>query len=77
MDFIACIEKAVGREAEKNFLPPLPGDVQTTCADMTDFESEFDFTPETSLERGVAEFVAWYRRLLQCLMREVGRPHNA
>jgi UDP-glucuronate 4-epimerase len=61
MDFIAHIEKAVGREAEKNFLPAQPGDVQITCADMTDFQADFDFAPKTSIEQGIAAFVAWYR----------------
>lgn len=61
MDFIAHIEKAVGREAEKNFLPAQPGDVQITCADMTDFQADFDFAPKTPIEHGIAEFVSWYR----------------
>jgi UDP-glucuronate 4-epimerase len=61
MDFITQIEKAVGREAEKNFLPAQPGDVQITCADMTDFQADFDFAPKTPIEHGIAEFVAWYR----------------
>ena len=61
MDFISCIESAVGKRAEKQFLPAQPGDVGVTCADVADLESDFGFKPNTSLEQGVAKFVAWYR----------------
>lgn len=61
MDFIAAIEKAVGREAEKNFLPMQPGDVHTTYADVDDLIRDVGFAPNTSLEDGITRFVAWYR----------------
>ena len=61
MDFISCIESAVGKRAEKQFLPAQPGDVGVTCADVADLESDFGFKPNTSLEQGVAKFVEWYR----------------
>ena len=61
MDFIACIEKAIGKPAEKLFLPAQPGDVPVTYADVTDLEADFGFKPNTPLEEGVAQFVAWYR----------------
>ena len=35
MDYIACIEKAAGREALKEFLPMQPGDVYQTYADSS------------------------------------------
>lgn len=61
MDFISCIEKAVGREAKKNFLPAQPGEVPITYADITDLQADFGFTPATPIEQGTANFVAWYR----------------
>ena len=65
MDFIACIEKAVGREAKKNFLPAQPGEVPVTYADVTDLQADFGFTPTTPIEQGISEFVAWYRDYYQ------------
>lgn len=62
MDFIAFIERAVGRQAQKNFLPAQPGDVPFTCADVADLQADFGFAPKTSLETGIAAFVDWYRR---------------
>ena len=61
MDFISCIEEALGKRAEKNFLPAQPGDVPVTYADVADLEEDFCFKPDTPLEQGVARFVAWYR----------------
>ncbi|MEJ2116827.1 MAG: NAD-dependent epimerase [Alphaproteobacteria bacterium] len=61
MDFIAAIEKATGREAEKNYLPMQPGDVPATYADVEDLIRDVGFAPNTSLEDGIERFVAWYR----------------
>ena len=61
MDYIACIERAVGKTAIKNFLPMQPGDVPATFADVDDLKSDIGFAPKTPIEDGVKRFVAWYR----------------
>ena len=61
MDFISIIEKALGREAKKNFLPLQPGDVPETYADVTDLTHDIGFRPGTPIGEGVDRFVAWYR----------------
>jgi UDP-glucuronate 4-epimerase len=61
LDFIAAIEEATGRTAEKNFLPMQPGDVLATYADVDDLARDVGFAPHTPLEEGVAKFVEWYR----------------
>ena len=61
MDFIACIEKALSRNAEKNFLPLQPGDVPATYADVADLQADVGFSPNTSIEEGIRRFVEWYR----------------
>ena len=61
LDFIAAIEKATGRTAEKNFLPMQPGDVLATYADVDDLARDIGFAPRTPLDEGVAKFVEWYR----------------
>jgi UDP-glucuronate 4-epimerase len=61
LHFIGVIEKALGREARKNLLPLQPGDVPETYADVDDLTADVGFRPQTTIETGVARFVAWYR----------------
>jgi UDP-glucuronate 4-epimerase len=58
---IDVLENALGRKAVKRFLPMQPGDVVATCADITDLQADTGFTPRTSIEQGVPQFVQWYR----------------
>lgn len=60
MDFITVLEKAIGREAEKNFMPMQPGDVYETYADVTELMKDVDFRPSTSIETGIQNFADWY-----------------
>jgi UDP-glucuronate 4-epimerase len=61
MDFIACIERALGKVATKNFLPLQDGDVPATYADVQALQDWVDFKPATSIEVGIGRFVDWYR----------------
>jgi UDP-glucuronate 4-epimerase len=61
MDFIAALEKALGREAKKNFLPMQPGDVPKTYADVDDLVADVGFAPATPIDVGIKRFVDWYR----------------
>jgi len=61
MRFIACIEKAVGREAKKNFLPMQPGDVPKTYANVDALVNDVGFKPSTPIEVGIPRFIEWYR----------------
>ena len=59
--FIEVLEKALGKEAQKNLLPIQAGDVPATYADVDDLMRDVGFKPATSIEEGIARFVAWYR----------------
>ena len=61
LDFIALIEQALGREAQKELLPMQPGDVPATYADVAALNQAVGFSPDTPLATGIAEFVQWYR----------------
>ena len=61
MTFIEELEAALGRKAEKNLLPLQPGDVVATHADIEGLRQAVGFSPRTPLERGLAEFAAWFR----------------
>lgn len=61
MDFVAIIEKCLGKEAEKNFMPMQPGDVSATYADVQSLIDNLGYKPNTLLETGVRNFIEWYR----------------
>ncbi len=61
LDFIACIERALGRKATMNMLPLQDGDVPATYADVEALKEWTGFVPATSIETGIARFVEWYR----------------
>jgi UDP-glucuronate 4-epimerase len=59
-DFIAAIENALGRTAQKILLPMQPGDVAATYADVEDLISTVGYQPHTPVQTGINNFVAWY-----------------
>lgn len=61
LDYIAAVEKALGKKAELELMPLQPGDVPDAYADMSDLVEQFAYKPETPVEEGVASFVDWYR----------------
>ncbi|MCK5602451.1 NAD-dependent epimerase [Candidatus Pacearchaeota archaeon] len=60
MDFIEAIEHALGKKANKEFLPIQPGDVPATYAEVDDLIERVGFKPETSIIKGVEKFIEWY-----------------
>lgn len=60
-DFIALLEDALGRKAEKQMLPMQPGDLYQTFADSSAFERDFGFRPKTSVAEGVKRFAEWFK----------------
>ena len=62
MDFISQLETAIGKTAQKEFLPMQAGDVKATYADTNALEAWVGFKPHTPLNVGVESFVAWYRQ---------------
>lgn len=62
MDYISCIEKAIGRKAKKEFLPMQPGDVYQTYADSSALAEATGFKPDTPLQEGIDRTVAWFKQ---------------
>ncbi len=61
MDYIAAIEKALGKKARVQYLPLQDGDVPNTYADVDDLMAQFNYKPSTPVEAGIVRFVDWYR----------------
>lgn len=60
MDYIAVLEKCLGKEAKKEYLPMQPGDVYETYADVQDLMDDYGFKPATTIEEGLGRFAEWF-----------------
>lgn len=65
MTFIETLEQALGKKAQKNFLPLQPGDVPATYADIDALTSAVGYAPSTPITVGIPRFVEWYRDFYQ------------
>ena len=61
LDFIESLEKALDISAIKNLLPMQAGDVHQTFADTTSLEQDYNYKPQIEIDRGIKEFVSWYK----------------
>lgn len=61
LDFIEAIESCLGKTATKEMLPMQPGDVAKTWANVDNLIKDYNYQPNTPFEKGVREFVDWYR----------------
>lgn len=61
LDFVECLESAIGIKAQRRLLPMQAGDVVQTWADVSALAQWVDYYPTVSVETGVAKFVEWYR----------------
>jgi UDP-glucuronate 4-epimerase len=62
LDFIAILERELGRTAQKQFLPLQPGDVPESFSDIEMSRRDLGFEPKTTIEVGLARFVQWYKQ---------------
>ncbi|MBN2314201.1 MAG: GDP-mannose 4,6-dehydratase [Sedimentisphaerales bacterium] len=61
-DLIGEIEIALGKKAVKDYLPPQPGDVERTYADVTKAMQDLGYRPSTPIQTGLSKFAAWLRQ---------------
>jgi UDP-glucuronate 4-epimerase len=61
MDMIRMLEKEIGITAKLENLAMQPGDLQATYANIDALQNAIGFKPSTPLEKGLRDFVAWYR----------------
>jgi UDP-glucuronate 4-epimerase len=61
LDYIAALERALGKKAKLEMKPMQPGDVKATYADTTALRHAMGFAPSTPLETGLARFAQWFK----------------
>jgi len=62
MDFIKEIEKSTGEKAILEMYPMQAGDVNQTWADVQELKDKFGYNPNYPVDKGVYNFVQWYRK---------------
>jgi UDP-glucuronate 4-epimerase len=59
--FVEMLEALLGRKARIELLPPQPGDLVETCADLTRVQAAVGYAPRVALEDGLRGFVDWFK----------------
>jgi UDP-glucuronate 4-epimerase len=62
LDYVALLERALGRKAKIDLQPMQPGDVKATYADTRKLKAAVGFAPSTPLATGLERFAAWFRQ---------------
>jgi len=62
-DLIVAIENALGKKAKINRLPQQPGDMPSTCADVSKARKLVGYNPTTRLSDGLPRFIDWFLRM--------------
>ncbi len=61
LDYIAALERVLGRKAKLELKPMQPGDLKTTYADTAALQRAVGFAPSTPLEVGLGRFAEWFK----------------
>ncbi|AWI09058.1 NAD-dependent epimerase/dehydratase family protein [Ereboglobus luteus] len=61
LEFVEKLEKLMGRKADVKLLPPQPGDMPETWADIERIKIATGYEPQTTLDTGLANFVDWFK----------------
>ncbi len=62
LELVGLIEKALGKTAKLQSLPPQPGDVPITYADISKAREVLGYRPQVGIEEGIARFVDWFKK---------------
>jgi UDP-glucuronate 4-epimerase len=61
-ELVRLLEEDLGKKAEIKNLPPQPGDVPLTCADIQRAQEELGYNPSVPIDRGLELFIEWYEK---------------
>ena len=61
MQYVKQIELNLNRKAKIKKLPLQPGDVTKTHADINKLKIKTNYKPKTTLKKGLAHFIEWYK----------------
>ena len=59
--FLHLLEEKIGRKAHRINMPIQPGDMLVTCSDSNKLLRDYNYRPQTTLNEGLTNFLAWYQ----------------
>ena len=59
---VQVLEEALGKKARMKYLPPQPGDVAVTYANLDRSRRLLGYEPSVAFEEGIRLFVKWFRK---------------
>ena len=59
--YLNLIEKFLEKKAKIAKLPLQKGDVKDVYSDITKIKNKLGYRPKVQVEKGVSEFINWYR----------------
>jgi UDP-glucuronate 4-epimerase len=62
---VKVLEEALGKKARIKYLPPQPGDVALTYANLDKSRKLLGYEPRVTFEEGIRQFVQWLRKALK------------
>jgi len=62
LDLIAMFEKEISKQANIQFAPAHPADMQASWADIQKARRLLGWEPQVNLESGIREMIAWYQQ---------------
>jgi len=65
-DFVEKLERELGRKAAIELLPPQPGDMSETWANIDRLRDAVGYEPKTTLDEGTRRFVEWFKEYYKC-----------
>ena len=60
LEYVEALEEALGKKADREFLPLQLGDVPDAFANASALQAAVGYKPTTSVKQGVSNFVSWY-----------------
>jgi UDP-glucuronate 4-epimerase len=58
---VALIENSLKKKANLRLLPPQPGEIAATFADISHSHNTLGYTPQVSLQEGMERFLDWFQ----------------
>lgn len=68
IDFITTIAQHLKIKPQMELLPLQKGDMEKTWADISSLKKDFDYQPNTTIQKGIKSFIDWYLKYQKTIL---------